>query len=57
MDFERADAALSAVEGLNQEGKIQAQMAKVSAVVRFVVFKIFSLVWIKGGVASVKRGF
>ncbi|VDD86678.1 unnamed protein product [Enterobius vermicularis] len=36
VDFERADAALSAVEGLNQEGKIQAQMAKVSAVVRFV---------------------
>lgn len=34
MDFESAEAAMRAVEGLNQEGKVQAQMAKVSIAVR-----------------------
>ncbi|VDM38381.1 unnamed protein product [Toxocara canis] len=33
VDFESAEAALRAVEGLNQEGKVQAQMAKVSVAV------------------------
>uniref|UniRef100_A0A915BYP5 Protein alan shepard n=1 Tax=Parascaris univalens TaxID=6257 RepID=A0A915BYP5_PARUN len=30
VDFESAEAAMRAVEGLNQKGKVQAQMAKVS---------------------------
>uniref|UniRef100_A0A914RN78 RRM domain-containing protein n=1 Tax=Parascaris equorum TaxID=6256 RepID=A0A914RN78_PAREQ len=34
VDFESAEAAMRAVEGLNQKGKVQAQMAKVSIAVR-----------------------
>uniref|UniRef100_A0A0N5AKW7 Protein alan shepard n=1 Tax=Syphacia muris TaxID=451379 RepID=A0A0N5AKW7_9BILA len=32
VDFDKAESAVAAVDGLNQEGKIQAQMAKVSGV-------------------------
>lgn len=39
VDFERAADAVRAVEGLNQEGKVRAQMAKVIIDWKWIILK------------------